>query len=333
ERRLLEDTEALAEPARVKPARALLLAFAVAVPLLAAGAYYYLGGWTDWRVQMLLEQSEREFQAGADNRGTLEALRTALQQRLAQREDKDGRRRFMLARIDIESGRYREAAEQFSLLRKQFPEDASIAAQYAQALYLATDRTLSSEVLTSARRALELDPNQSTALGLMGIAALETKDYAQALLHWRHLLRQLPPSSNQAAMIQEGIHRAEQALGSAGLPGPKLLVSVSIAPALASTMPSGGTLFVFAKAVNGPPMPLAVARLDPAGPPLQVTLDDSMAMAAGLNQSGEKQGQVFARITASGQVRAEAGDVEGETAPIDLGDKAVPVAVVIDRRL
>src|SRR5690606_18190115 len=141
ERRLLEDTEALAEPARVKPARALLLVFAVAVPLLAAGAYYYLGGWTDWRVQTLLEQNEREFQAGADNRGTLEALRTALQQRLAQREDKDGRRRFMLARIDIESGRYREAAEQFSLLRRQFPEDASIAAQYAQALYLALNRT------------------------------------------------------------------------------------------------------------------------------------------------------------------------------------------------
>lgn len=333
ERRLLQEADISSQPSVLKHGRMLLAIFALAVPLLAVASYYHFGGWTDWRIQTLLKQSEREIQAGTDNRTTLDDLRKALQQRLDQRDDDDGRRRFMLAQIDIEFGRYNEAVGQYGLLLKKFPEDANITAQYAQALYLASDRQLSAEVLASAQRALQLDPNQSTALGLLGIAAFESKNYAQALLHWRHLLSQLPPESTNAAMIQAGIKQAEQALGSDGFPGPKLLVSVSLAASLANAVPNGGTLFVFAKAVNGPPMPLAAARLDPTKLPLEVTLDDSMAMVAGMNLSSAKQVQVFARITASGQVRGEPGDLEGSTAPLELTNAAQKLSVSIDRKL
>lgn len=333
ERRLLLEADNASRPSGLKHGRLLLVVFAVAVPLLAAGAYYQLGNWMDWRIQNLLKQSERQMQAGGDNRAILERLRKALQQRLDQRDDDDGRRRFMLAQLDIEFARYSEAVDQFALLAKKFPEDASIAAHYAQALYLAADRRLSSEALAIAQRSLQLDPNQSTALGLLGLAAFENKDYAQAVLHWRHLLRQLPPSSANAAMIQAGLKQAEQALGSDGFPGPKLLVSVSLAPQLVASLPAGSTLFVFAKAVNGPPMPLAAARLDPAQLPLEITLDDSMAMVAGMNLSSVKQVQVFARITASGQVRGEPGDLEGSSSALELTGSAQKLSISIDRKL
>ncbi|MDB6062975.1 MAG: c-type cytochrome biosis protein CcmI [Verrucomicrobiaceae bacterium] len=333
ERRLLQEADVAALPNDTRRGRVLLTVFASLLPLLAAAAYFHFGGWSDWRIQTLMKQSESEMQAGVEARPTLDKLRKALQQRLDQRDDDDGRRRFMLARLDTEFGRYSEAVAQYAVLLKKFPEDASFTAQYAQALYLAANRQTTPEVLAVAQRALALDPNQSTALGLLGVAAFESGDFAQALLHWRHLLRMLPPDSANAAMIQGGIKQAEQALGSAGYPGPKVVVSVSLAHSVADALPNGGVLFVFAKAVNGPAMPLAVARLDPSSLPLEVTLDNSMAMAPGLDLSSTKQVQIFARITASGQVRGEPGDLEGSSATVDLTDSAQKLSLSIDRKL
>ena len=337
QRRLLQEADAGTDVDAAGPAqrrgRALLIVFACAAPIFAGVFYYYSGDWPDWRVQQLLDRSAQEVRAGDDNRATLEKMRAALERRLALRDDEDGRRRFMLAQLDMEFERYGGAAEQFGLILKRFPDDAGIAAKYAQALYLASDRQLTPEVMRQARHALQLDPDQTTALGLLGIAAFERKDFAQALLYWRHLLRLLPPDAPGAAMIGHGIAQAEQALGPDGFPGPKFAVSVSIAPRLAAAVPKGGMLFVFAKAVDGPPMPLAVARFDASKLPLAVTLDNSMAMAPNLNLSSAKQVRLFARITASGQVRGEPGDLEGDSQPLAVTDSAQQVALVIDRRL
>ncbi len=343
QRRLLQETGAheinaqeAAKRATASPqnrGRALLIAFALIAPIFAGVFYFYSGDWADWRIQQLLEQSERDIQAGNDNREILDKLRVALEHNLVQRDDSDGRRRFMLAQLDMEFQRYGAAAEQFGLILKKFPEDASIAAQYSQALYLASNRQLTPEVVAQAQHALQLDPNQTTALGLLGIAAFERKDFVQAIMHWRHLLRMLPPASSSRTMIEQGIKQAEQQLGPDGFPGPKFVVSVSLSNELGTARPVGGTLFVFAKAVDGPPMPLAVARLDPSKLPLEVTLDNSMAMAPGMDLSSTKQVQIFARITASGQVRGEPGDLEGNSAPLTVSDAMQKIALKIDRKL
>lgn len=334
ERALLRDAGDAAGPAPARRGRTVLVVAALLVPVCALLFYARFGAWADWNIQRLLEQSERQMQAGADNRATLEQLTAALERRLAQRDDDDGRRRFMLARLHSEFGRYGDALLQYRLLQQKFPQDADIAGQYAQALYLASGRKLSDEVRSQAQRALSLDPDQSTALGLLGIAAFESRDYAQAVLHWRHLLRLLPPGSPNAAMIEHGIARAEQALGPDGFPGPKITVAVSLAPELVAAQPAGAKLLVFARAVGGPPMPLAVARLDATQLPARVVLDDSMAMAPGMNLSSAKRVEVVARVSASGLARAEPGDLEGSSGPLDLsGSAPQQLSLQIDRRL
>jgi cytochrome c-type biogenesis protein CcmH len=200
-------------------------------------------------------------------------------------------------------------------------------------LYMAADRKLTGEALVQAQRALQADPDQPTALGLLGIDAFERKDYTQALVLWRHLLRQLPPGSPSAALIERGIAQAEQALGPDGIAGPKIVATVSLAGELAAAVPEGATLFIFARAVGGTPMPLAVVRLDPHRLPLTVTLDDSMAMAPGVNLSSAKQVEVVARISASGQVRAEPGDLEGSSAPLTLGSTPQQLQLQINQQL
>jgi cytochrome c-type biogenesis protein CcmH len=111
--------------------------------------------------------------------------------------------------------------------------------------------------------------------------------------------------------------------------GASVQVNVSLAPGLAARAAPGTTVFVYAKAAAGPPMPLAVQRVTVADLPLTLRLDDSMAMMPAMKLSSFPEVIVGARVSPSGQAMAQPGDLEGESGPIPstAGDS---VAVVID---
>lgn len=107
-------------------------------------------------------------------------------------------------------------------------------------------------------------------------------------------------------------------------------VEVSLAPDLAQQAAPETTVFVYAKAAAGPPMPLAVQRITVADLPTRLRLDDSMAMMPAMKLSNFPQVIVGARISPSGQAMPQPGDLEGETGPIP-SSSAGQVAVTIDR--
>jgi cytochrome c-type biogenesis protein CcmH len=115
-------------------------------------------------------------------------------------------------------------------------------------------------------------------------------------------------------------------------PGPAAAidVNVSIAPALADRLPPQTTVFVFARAAAGPPMPLAVQRLTLADLPASVQLDDSMAMMPQMRLSAFPQVVVGARVSPSGQAMPQPGDLQGETGPV-ASTTAGAVSVTIDQ--
>ncbi len=86
---------------------------------------------------------------------------------------------------------------------------------------------------------------------------------------------------------------------------------------------------MFARAVNGPPMPLAVARLKASALPTTVMLTDGMGMTPSLRLSGAGQVTITARISHSGQALPAAGDLEGSSGPVPVAS-AKTVEVVID---
>ena len=111
-----------------------------------------------------------------------------------------------------------------------------------------------------------------------------------------------------------------------GAPG--LTVNVILADRLAAGLDGSETLFVFARAAGGPPMPLAVARKRVSDLPLTVTLDDSMAMAPGMKLSNFDRVVVGARISASGTATAGSGDLQGFSQPVPVaGGATVNVAI------
>ncbi len=110
----------------------------------------------------------------------------------------------------------------------------------------------------------------------------------------------------------------------------KLTVTVALDPALAAQVPGDASVFIYAKAVAGPPMPLAAQRVRAAELPVTLTLDDAMAMMPQMRLSAFPQVTVGARISRSGQAMAQSGDLEGEVSPVP-SSQAEPVSVTISR--
>ena len=197
------------------------------------------------------------------------------------------------------------------------------------------------------QRALQIDPGHQRALWLLGISDFQRGRYADATTRWKTLLPLLQPGSKVAVAVQQELAEAEARAGgtqpaalatadpapaaSAVAPaGVALTVSVKLAPDLASKVQPGDTLFVFARAVDGPPMPLAVARLKASELPAKVTLTDAMAMTPAMTLSKFPKVSVAARISKSGDAMPQTGDLE--SAPVEVATRShAPVALTIDK--
>lgn len=101
---------------------------------------------------------------------------------------------------------------------------------------------------------------------------------------------------------------------------------IDLAPALQGKLPPGALLFVYAYAVDGPRVPLAMQQHPVAALPLAFTLDDSAAVNPALRLSMAVQVVVGARIGTQGE-RALAGDLYGMSAPAPLGAQDLRVEI------
>lgn len=102
---------------------------------------------------------------------------------------------------------------------------------------------------------------------------------------------------------------------------------VSLAPALAAKADPQDTVFVFARAAEGPRMPLAILRKQVKDLPLTFTLDDSMAMTPAAKLSSAQRVIVGARISKRGDATAQPGDLQGLSAPVAPGASGLKIEI------
>jgi cytochrome c-type biogenesis protein CcmH len=276
------------------------------------------------------------------------AMVDSLAQRLKARpDDADGW--ALLARSYQALGRFPEAADAYAHADALIPDNAALLADYADVLAMAQGRKLAGKPVALAQRALAIDPNHRKALALAATAALEARDLEGALAYWRRLLAQFPQASDDAKQVTaiiaeiESAQREGKGLPVAGDSAPRrearALVTppaaatiagrVDVSPALATKVAVTDTVFIFARAVDGPRVPLAVLRIAAKDLPKEFTLDDSMGMAPGAKLSGAAAVIVEARISKSGNALPQPGDFSGRSAPVKPG--AAGVNVVIDQ--
>lgn len=330
ESRLLDDVSAGDAPAAPAPRRASVVALGVAVPVLAAAIYFLTGN------PGALDPSRQ-----VPDAAHVEEMVARLAAKMREHpEDADGWK--LLGRSYTVMGRFPEAVDAYARAAERTPRDPQLLADFADALAMAHGQRMEGEPAKLAERALEIDPNNLKALALSGTAAYERGDYAKAAEIWSRMLPLVPEGSEDARAIAQNVNEARKLAGIGAplakedrpRPSPKAAGGrgirgvVRLSPELRRQVQPDDFVFVFARAAQGPPMPLAVLRRKAADLPLQFSLDDSMAMAQGLNISAFPQVVVGARISKSGNATPQPGDLQGATAPI--ANNASGVTVTID---
>jgi cytochrome c-type biogenesis protein CcmH len=268
---------------------------------------------------------------------------------------------ILLARSQNALGQWAAAASAFERAVALVPNDAQLLADYADVQAMVQEGNFAGEPMALIQRALKTDPNNLKALALAGTAEMRANNKTQSLKYWEKLKALLPKDSDDftqvSAIITEiktGKPAFPQDAPSAPSPlpppapapvakapptpaapplaataaGKSVSGEVTIEPTLASKIVKGDTLFVFARAANGPKMPLAVMRVPlPAKWPFQFELTDTMAMAPGMNLSSFAEVTIEARISKSGNASVQTGDLQGITQPIAPPQKGVKIVI------
>ena len=105
---------------------------------------------------------------------------------------------------------------------------------------------------------------------------------------------------------------------------------ITLAPALKAKASAGETLFIVAKSVDTPGVPVAVFRGSVGSWPLKFTLDDSQSMLPGRNLSSAGRVTIEARISLKGQPLPSSGDLQGSSGVVNPADHQ-PLKITIDR--
>ncbi|MDH0100509.1 c-type cytochrome biogenesis protein CcmI [Stutzerimonas stutzeri] len=330
-RELLEDTENSDSPKIAKLGRSVPLIAAVLVPLVGYGLYMHWGA-SD-KVQMARQFSEQP--------RTVEEMTAHLEQAVKEQPD-SAEAWYFLGRTYMNQERPADAAKAFARVVELAGRQPELLGQWAQAQYFAGDRQWSEQLQALTDEALQADPQELTSLGLLGIAAYEEGRYQDAVRFWEQLVAALPENDPSREAIRGGIERARQqvdggsgnaeagqAPAAASTQAAALQIQVQLDPKVAETVSPEDSVFVFARAVNGPPVPLAAKRLTVGDLPATVTLSDADAMVPSLKISSVEQVTVMARVSRTGD--ATKGEWMGQSEALETrGDKNA-VRLTIDR--
>jgi cytochrome c-type biogenesis protein CcmH len=249
----------------------------------------------------------------------------------------------LLARAYSAMGRQTEAIPAFQKALSLAPKDASLLADFADALVAQNNGEFTPEALSLVEQAMALEPGNIKALALSGSAAYDRRDYATAVRQWSVIEGSLPADSPMLPQLRSSIAQARQlggvpeavaatapaqATATATAPGPASVSGrVTLAPELLARTSPGDTVFIVARAAVGPRMPLAVLRKKVSDLPLDFKLDDSMAMAPNAKISDHPQVIVSARISKTGEAAPKAGDLAGQSAAVAPGSSGLAVRI------
>ena len=217
-------------------------------------------------------------------------------------DPKNQRGIWLLGIADYQAGKFDAAIASWNRLLEQLPKDSSVAqsvkSQIARAEAARDGRPLPDEPASAASAA-----NTETA--------------------------QAPPPQSASTAGQRPAAEQPPTAGAAGA-GPHLTVKVTLDPALTAKVSPADTVFVYAKAASGPPMPLAIQRLRADQLPATVVLSDGMGMLPSMKLSQFPQVIIGARISKSGNAIAQSGDMQTVSKPLDVATTA-PIALTIDQ--
>lgn len=327
----------------------------VVTVVVSVGLYFKLGAYEEQKQlnSMRFAPAEIEQARAAAESGDMSSLIEQLYTKLKTAPDNvEGW--MLLSRTAMNMENYALAAEGFDTVIKSLEgrgeDSSSVYGLLAQARYFEAGG-MSIPAQAAVSQALKMNPNEVNSIGLKAIHAFDQKRYTQAAELWEGLLT-IAPEHPARVSIETGIARARALSGMASVlqsaskaapaadirepssdlepTAPSIEVSVSLSDEFTQNFAPTDVVFIFARAVNGPPMPLAASKHRISELPLTVVLNDSTAMSPQFTLSSVDEVNVVARVSKSGQPIAQAGDVQ--SVPVRVSTRELSsVALVMDQ--
>lgn len=316
----------------------------VLLPILAFALYYRIG-------QPQLASSDGAMlvteQSPSDEKPmpTIEELVLGLEDRLKQTPE-DETAWWMLTRSYMALGRFDDALQSVERLNEISGDTAPVMLLKANAMMLVKGDSFVGEPEELIQRSLELEPESVSGLWMAGLAARERGDEESAITYWQRLL--LLVEADEAAseeilgLLAEVLDadatgavlaKNKNETANTKVQGSNsVTVNVTLAREFKEEYEPDDILFVFARADDGMPMPVAASRLRVADLPASLILNDEQAMMPSRLISSFKEVEVLARISKSGQAIAQSGDLSSAVVLSRVG-AAETVELLINQRV
>ncbi len=306
---------------------------AVAIPILSFGLYFQLG---EYGVIKNPALAQVPVDTQVQNQLTdlsVEEIENLIKQRLRNNpEDAEGW--FVLGKTYMARQKFDKAITAYQRTYDLVGEEPGVMFSLADALAMQNDGVMQGEPEQLVRRGLEISPQDPTGLWLAGLAAEQRQDYKGAHALWSQLMPLIQNDPESSTEVRELIglleQRDPQLSASVSVVG-ILNLSISLAENLRHLAAPGDSVFVYAKAMDGPPMPLAVKRLTVQDLPTDVILSDSDAMIQTMKLSTFARVIVGARVSISGNPVAQPGDLFVESGGIDSSNPPPKIELSIDQ--
>jgi len=327
--------DALADDSK-KPSRLNAAFIALLIPIIAIPTYLKVGDLTftttlDSKVAAK-QATDKLVPRNADGTPDIKGMIEVLQKKMDANPN-NAKGWAMLGRSYMVLKRYPEAVKSYEKALKLRPQSADLMLAVADSLAMVNNGEIKGRPIALINKALVQEPNNLTALWLGGMAARQQGEYMLAVKRWKKVLALVTdPQERQevSSLITEAmsgltpeqktqlalIEATKKAVTSAGI-----TVKISLSEKFKAQVSPTDLVFVYAKAMSGPPMPLAAVKKQVKDLPLEIKLNDSMAMMPSLKLSAFPEVVVGARISKSGQPISQNGDLFSEKRSVKAGDK------------
>ena len=227
----------------------------------------------------------------------------------------NGKAWSMLGLAEFNLGNTDKALVSFEKAYSLIPNDIDMLLQYASVIASTQEGNFSGVPQSLIDQAIEVDPDSVHALYLVGIVAANDGDLLLAEQSWQKALYLLPGDHLDRVVIEGALNTLRNFESVNDF---TLTVHLTIAEDILALRSDEDYLMVYAKAVTGSPMPIAIKKI-----PLKdfngvVYLSDADSLSVKLSESTDVL--VVVRISSTGMAVKQADDIEVISDIISLGE-------------
>ncbi|MCK5896679.1 MAG: c-type cytochrome biogenesis protein CcmI [Cocleimonas sp.] len=333
-----------------KPSIISTVLIALLIPAITLGMYTKYGDST--AADPATAQAAKKVPMTADGKPDIDAMVSGLRKRLEEKPN-NPQGWYMLGRSYMAIKRYNDAAYAYEQLFKLQPDDPKTMLFLADATAMANQGNVAGRPAELIEKSLKLEPNNLTGLWLGGMSSSHQNKHVEAIERWTTLMPLLKEQPQQLLEVRQLIAAEKKKMSPdaiATLPqttndtptqatqdvitpaqptvaiDPKsIVVTVTLSEQFKSQVSATDTVFIYAKAMAGPPMPLAAKRIQVKDLPITLTLDDSLAMIPTMKLSAFPRVKLGARVSKTGNAISVNGDFYTEKKDILVGSKQILV--------